>query len=349
VKRFVDRSFTETYTYTSSSAIHTVNIPIEKANLIIHTYDLSSTEDEATDTHFRSAQAAFLVFDLTDVNSFNEIDRWVSKAKAINSRLIFALVGNKSDLVTDRKISKEQMEEKAKKIGIDKSFIFECSAKTNSPPRLEKSMASVCKKITELKLNDEYQLKAPKQEPRSIPVSNNNPFSLLKKPKKTIILSMTTLALAGIVITASVLLWPLILALPFLVAAGSAIASLGIGITASTASTALAIAGLSLMGAAIVTTGTWLTAKLFSSKSSNCFPTLSHGPDNNNPSSGPGSPSTIYRGIGASPSSQPISANQTHGAPQTKETVTPDVDEEKIDASHNHLPARQHTMPQATF
>ena len=56
-----------------------------------------------------SSIVAFLVFDLTNQESFDELQRWVEEIKThANEQTRLVLVGNKSDLSDKRVITKEQ-------------------------------------------------------------------------------------------------------------------------------------------------------------------------------------------------------------------------------------------------
>ena len=65
--------------------------------------------DSITENYLRDAVGVILMFDLTEVESALVITRWVSKIHELaweNARAV--LVGNKSDLIEDRKISEER-------------------------------------------------------------------------------------------------------------------------------------------------------------------------------------------------------------------------------------------------
>jgi len=67
------------------------------------------------------AIGALLVCDISIRNSFEELKTWLETIRIKNDKLVVLLVGNKSDLNTKRKVSREEGEEFAKNHGL--SFI----------------------------------------------------------------------------------------------------------------------------------------------------------------------------------------------------------------------------------
>jgi small GTP-binding protein len=80
--------------------------------------------------YFRNASFVILVYDITDPDSFNEIEEWISLARSkAPEEALFLLIGNKCDLEESRAISVFQGDERAKAIG---ATFFETSAATGS-------------------------------------------------------------------------------------------------------------------------------------------------------------------------------------------------------------------------
>lgn len=62
--------------------------------------------------YYRSAHVAILFFDLTNIDSFKSLDQWANELEEkTTGDLRLFLVGNKSDLVEERKIKREDAEE----------------------------------------------------------------------------------------------------------------------------------------------------------------------------------------------------------------------------------------------
>jgi Ras-related protein Rab-1A len=70
------------------------------------------------------------VFDLCDRKSFGDIKTWLSEVDRFSTNeSVKILVGNKSDLISDRQVSKEEAEKFAENEGM---IYYEASAKNNS-------------------------------------------------------------------------------------------------------------------------------------------------------------------------------------------------------------------------
>ena len=67
-----------------------------------------------TSAYYTGAKGSLLVYDITNVKSFENIDKWISDLKTNGEENItIVLLGNKSDLESERKITLEQGKEKA--------------------------------------------------------------------------------------------------------------------------------------------------------------------------------------------------------------------------------------------
>lgn len=67
----------------------------------------------------KDLKSAFVVYDITRKETFDSVDKWISDLKQSGDKKItILLIGNKNDLDNQRKISKEQGEEKAKSFGV---------------------------------------------------------------------------------------------------------------------------------------------------------------------------------------------------------------------------------------
>ena len=77
-------------------------------------------------SYYAGANGAFMVFALTNRNSFESLPRWLAELTQFLPKSPVSLVWNKHDLVENRRISREEAEEFAHKHGIQ---YFETSAK----------------------------------------------------------------------------------------------------------------------------------------------------------------------------------------------------------------------------
>lgn len=78
---------------------------------------------------YRNAAGAFLVYDITNSETFRKLDIWLKEMKEnAKQNLVLILVGNKNDRDSERQVSKEEGLSFMKKNSI--SLFFETSAKT---------------------------------------------------------------------------------------------------------------------------------------------------------------------------------------------------------------------------
>ena len=71
-----------------------------------------------TRAYYKGAKGAFIVYDITRKETFDDVDKWRNELiSSCNQEITVMLIGNKCDLEDKREISKEQGEEKAKSFG----------------------------------------------------------------------------------------------------------------------------------------------------------------------------------------------------------------------------------------
>ena len=111
-----------------SSIITTVN---NTDRIKIHIWDTAGNEafGPIISTYYRGVAGAFILFDLTNRNSFQKISFWINeiKEKGDNPDMPLVLVGNKLDLESKRVITTEEAQIIAKHYDMQ---YFEVSAKT---------------------------------------------------------------------------------------------------------------------------------------------------------------------------------------------------------------------------
>ena len=82
-----------------------------------------------TTSYYKGAQGIVIVYDISDINSFEHVKSWMNDIDKFAKEGVFKiLVGNKSDLIEQRQVSKERGKQLADSYGIP---FIETSAKNN--------------------------------------------------------------------------------------------------------------------------------------------------------------------------------------------------------------------------
>ena len=84
-------------------------------------------------TYFRSAKGVILVYSISDEETFESLTNWVDNTVSAmgigNQDLVKVLVGNKSDLQSERQVNLERAREFGSRYDITDKFVMEVSAK----------------------------------------------------------------------------------------------------------------------------------------------------------------------------------------------------------------------------
>ena len=129
--RFCDSSFKESYNNTIGVDFRVVTLKYKDSIIKVHIWDTAGQErfKSIAVNYFRSTHGFIFVYDITDEDSFKNIETWIDLAyNNTNTHVINFLVGNKNDREEDRKIDKKTAEEFAKE---RKLIFFEASAKSS--------------------------------------------------------------------------------------------------------------------------------------------------------------------------------------------------------------------------
>lgn len=130
--RYIDSSFKDVYqaTLQVEKRMKIINED-DKTSIRLNIWDTAGQEKfrSITRQFYRDCQGAFIVFDLTKKSSFNELKTWINELKTHgNDDTVIIILGNKSDLTTEREISEDVIKNEIK----DKYKYFEVSAKTGN-------------------------------------------------------------------------------------------------------------------------------------------------------------------------------------------------------------------------
>jgi small GTP-binding protein len=108
--RFCDSEFKENYVATIGVDFKVKTIQIENKRIKLQIWDTAGQErfKNITQTYYKGAVGIILAYSVTDETSFDNIEKWMHQISENTSPDVKKiLVGNKSDLKQDRKVSYE--------------------------------------------------------------------------------------------------------------------------------------------------------------------------------------------------------------------------------------------------
>merc|ERR1712010_317760 len=129
ITRFMYDSFDNTYQATIGIDFLSKTMYLEDRTVRLQLWDTAGQERfrSLIPSYIRDSTVAVVVYDITNVNSFEQVTRWVEDVRAERGNdVIIVLVGNKTDLNDKREVTTQQGEEEAKKNNL---MFVETSAK----------------------------------------------------------------------------------------------------------------------------------------------------------------------------------------------------------------------------
>ena len=149
IHRLGNREFDKEYFPTISVDVKTFQVKLNDKIVQIQIWDCCGNDEYAQNTKnlFINASIAILVYAINDKKSFKDIEKWYNLVKQFSFDSIIFLIGNKSDLKEERKVTIEEVE-KSKKDYDNIKIFFETSAKNgeNIDKLLENIAISIYKK-----------------------------------------------------------------------------------------------------------------------------------------------------------------------------------------------------------
>ena len=128
LSRYVKNEFHEDSKSTVGVELGTKYTKIKETGMKVQIWDIAGLERyrSITSSYYKGSHGCLIVYDITNEKSFENVEKWLEQAKKEAGKDVSViLVGNKCDLEDSRKISKEQLEEKAKYLNCP---FFETSA-----------------------------------------------------------------------------------------------------------------------------------------------------------------------------------------------------------------------------
>ena len=129
--RFMEDSFIDLHMATIGLDYKLKTMILEEQKIVkVQIWDTAGQDKfrAITRNYYKGASGIILIFDVTNIKSFENIKKWINEIKEeISENVSIVLIGNKIDKLKERKITKEQGEKIANEIG---TKFFETSAKT---------------------------------------------------------------------------------------------------------------------------------------------------------------------------------------------------------------------------
>ncbi|OXU27280.1 hypothetical protein TSAR_000348 [Trichomalopsis sarcophagae] len=120
INRYINNAFNHQNNPTIGASFFTCKINLEDVRIKFQVWDTAGQERfrSMAPMYYRNANAAFLVFDITQYNSFTAIKSWVTELQRnVEEPMVLILVGNKVDLSEKRKVDSEECRKYAESIG----------------------------------------------------------------------------------------------------------------------------------------------------------------------------------------------------------------------------------------
>ena len=108
LSQLINKSINLSNSVTIGVEFASLNIKIDDTIIKLHIWDTAGLEiyKSLTISYFRNTSAIFFVCDITNLNTFENIEQWINEVKLNgNINTLKILIGNKKDLDSNRKVS----------------------------------------------------------------------------------------------------------------------------------------------------------------------------------------------------------------------------------------------------
>ena len=141
LRKYIDDKFKDCYDMTLGVEFGVKTVPVKGKNIQLQIWDTAGSETfrSITNQYYKSSIGAFLVYDITNRKTFEEVDHWIGELeKTKRSAMVITLVGNKCDNeskyelslnIYSRQVSADEGAKKAEELKID---FIETSAKNGT-------------------------------------------------------------------------------------------------------------------------------------------------------------------------------------------------------------------------
>lgn len=159
--QFTDNYFKSGHEVTIGVDYRTQIINAEKKIIKLQIWDTTGQEKfrSITRSYYRRVTVALIIYDITNRRSFTDIVDWLNDLlRCCGNKITIAIIGNKSDLANNRKVSYKEASKFAKE---HKCLFAETSAKNsiNISDIFKQTSVKVCNKIkNEVILADQFDI-----------------------------------------------------------------------------------------------------------------------------------------------------------------------------------------------
>ena len=177
LSRYLKDQFKEDSKSTVGVELGTKFLKIKGIGAKLQIWDTAGQERyrSITSNYYKGSHGCFIVYDITSENTFDNVDRWFEQAqKEASKDVSIILVGNKCDLESERKVSKEQGEEKAKNLNCP---FFETSAlsKINIDDIFTEMVNNIYEKTGGPKNDDDDEIEIVKENDKAVSLTPQEP------------------------------------------------------------------------------------------------------------------------------------------------------------------------------
>ena len=183
LNRFKNNQFNAIYEPTVGLEFQSIPILIDDEGVNLLLYDVSGHQKfrSLIPLYASDVNIILLIYDISKIESFNNIDKWFSFLNNINkNEVIFALVGNKSDLDYNRKVKIEDAEKYAK----EHNFIFQEVSAMNGDGIQELFMNKLLDQIRTQLIQKGKNILEDEEEKLKVNIKNDENKTNSKKKKK---------------------------------------------------------------------------------------------------------------------------------------------------------------------
>jgi small GTP-binding protein len=152
VYRYIENKFRENYKATLGVNLLKKDMEVDGNGISAQIWDLGGQESfkSLRKLYLEGANGALVIFDLTDRKTFDKLNEWLENFKEARGNQPIVLIGNKSDLENQRKITDMEASNYAKDNNMD---LILTSAKTGK--NVEEAFIKLTRRIFEIISNQQ--------------------------------------------------------------------------------------------------------------------------------------------------------------------------------------------------